>query len=174
DTVSGNQVINSLTISGTNNRTLTINAGATLTITSGAIFVATGTTLTITGGGTLAFGTADGVLQTPNGGTISLNATSTGSGGLTAGGTGAINLNAPSSISGVNQVQTINFSSVGAGLSFQLQLGAQIVGVTYSSTPAVLAANIQQALAAVLGNGSFLNLAAVSNAAATSVTVTFQ
>ena len=165
DTVSANQVINSLTISGTNNPTLTINAGVTLTVTSGAIFVGSGTTLTVTGGGTLAFGSADGVLQTVSGGTINVNASTTGTGGLTFAGAGNVNLNAASSISGVNQVQTISLSGVSAGNTFQLQLGAQIAGVTYSTTPAVLAANIQQALAA-LRTGSFLNLLVSSNAAA--------
>ena len=159
---------------------MTINPGVTLTVTSGAVFVGSGTTLTVTGGGTLAFGTADGVLQTVTGATLNVNTptavsntNTTGSGGLTFAGTGTVALNTPSSISGVNQVETITFTGVTAGLTFVLQFGAQLtVPITYAATAGQLFANIQQALAPLLGNGALGNLAL--GGTTTAVTVTFQ
>ena len=91
---------------------------------------------------------------------------------------GANNLT-PLGLSATDTVQTITFGGIVSGGTFTLQLtnaaGSQTTGnITYSTTPSVLQANIQFALAALSNVGSASNVSAVANAAANVVTVTFQ
>ena len=102
-------------------------AGFTLTLASGGLAATTTNSASLTNtviGGTLAFGTAEGVINTVNNGsnvaTLLLNSSTTGSGGLTVGGTGINTLPSSSTVTGSSTLAggTLNLgngSALGTG-----------------------------------------------------------
>src|SRR5262249_25550503 len=152
ETLSGNDTVNALLLVGG-----TVGLGGnTLTVTSGGLAVTAPTSGAATGtviGGTLAFGSAEGVVNTANStgtvqaATLVLNSTVTGSNGLTVGGNGTNTLPNANSVSGVNAVQTLTFGADITGGTFKLTFNGQQTGpITWSSTASTLVANIQAAL----------------------------
>ena len=136
---------------------------AGLLLTGGATVAENGFTLTVAGGilntslanviigGTLAIGSnADLVVNAIAGSTLNLNATITGSGGLTFSGAGAVTLpNAntyagPTTLNGGGLTQTVTLTGGGTAGSFTLSYNGQTtVAIAFNASAATVQADLQ-------------------------------
>ena len=97
ETLTGNETITGLVLAGG----AVSEAGFTLTVSSGGLVGTQGPTSSNTIlGGTLAFGSAEGIITSTGGAITTINSPITGSGGLTVAGNGVVNLPNASSYTG--------------------------------------------------------------------------
>jgi autotransporter-associated beta strand protein len=150
DSISSDLTINALRYGTTLDGTITLNNGAKLTVNSGAILSTASTPtgkLTITGG-ELAFGTAEGVIHTVVGSSVTINGVISGTGGLTSnlGVNGTLALNGantytgPTTVNGgsVTYTSAASFGSGGDPIRFRNNLNG---GMGYTGTGATVLPN---------------------------------
>jgi autotransporter-associated beta strand protein len=146
-----NQTVNALKMIG---GTLDPQSGRTLTVTSGAILATAGSTIGVLPTvGTVAFGSAEGVIHLMNGG-LTLHSTVTGSGGLTV---GSIN-NQTLTLNGTNTFTgpvTINGATV--SIRADANLGNTANSLVLAGGTLTTTADITSSRSIVIGAGGATN-----------------